>query len=385
MNLLFRFGWRLLAAAPLLFTAHTSSLHASAPAQIDSISFISASYGWAALSGSSRATELLQTANAGRTWRHTTVPAEDLQIRFFDAHHGWATGLEPVGCSDTARADKCDGVILHTFDGGRTWSAVRRSRGVQYQSLAYLSGGHTAWFSARSRSCNASCPVVQTSDSGRDWRMETSFPAGTSSVDFVDQRTGWLSVTHCDANDRKPRTVVKVTHNGGRTWRTTLAVPLHCGAGISFVNRRDGWVLVDEAFEQCSMGGCGGYVLEHTTDGGVHWHVEQGNTNLRSNSYWWKREGFPGSPTFLPDGTGWIGFSGGAGPGFGGVLITTDGGVHWRRTLSWYQPPDLGDNLSLVNSHVGWFAGCYKHGVCRSLLRTVDAGRHWKAVSLPRA
>jgi photosystem II stability/assembly factor-like uncharacterized protein len=385
MSLLFRFGWRLLAAAPLLFTAHTSSLHVSAPVQIGSISFISSSYGWAALSGSSRATDLLQTANAGRTWRHTTVPAEDLQIRFFDAEQGWATGLEPVGCADTAQADRCDGVILRTFDGGRDWSVVRRSRGVEYRALDYLPGGNTAWSESLSRSCAPICPVVQTSDSGSDWRTDTSFPAGTASLDFVDWRIGWASVTHCGVERRTARTVVLATHDGGKTWKASLTVRQHCGAGISFVNSRDGWVLIDEAFDDCAMGGCEGYVLERTTDGGVHWHVEQGNTNVRSNSYWWKREGFPGSPTFLPDGTGWIGFSGGAGPGFGGVLITTDGGVHWRRTLSWYQPSDLGDNLSLVSSRTGWFAGCYKHGVCRSLLRTVDAGRHWKAVLLPRA
>ena len=268
MNRALRIGRRLLAAAPLLLSAHTPALRVSAPAQIGSISFISSSYGWAALSGSSRATDLLQTANAGRTWRHTTVPAEDLQIRFFDAEQGWATGMEPVGCVDTAQADRCDGVILRTFDGGRDWSVVRRTRGVEYRALDYVQGGNTAWFEALSRSCAPSCPIVGTSDGGKMWQVETSFPAGAASLDFVNSAVGWASVTHCGVDRRTARTVVFATHDGGKTWRTSLTVPHHCGAGISFVNSRDGWVLVDEAFDDCAMGGCEGYVLERTTDGG---------------------------------------------------------------------------------------------------------------------
>ena len=81
------------------------------------------------------------------------------------------------------------------------------------------------------------------------------------------------------------------------------------------------------------MGGCGGYTLYRTTDGGDHWDVVQA-----AEKGWWgptpdgaSAAGFVGAPRFTDATTGWLSAGTGAGPGGGGVLVTHDGGLHWSR------------------------------------------------------
>ncbi len=74
------------------------------------------------------------------------------------------------------------------------------------------------------------------------------------------------------------------------------------------------------------MGGClpG---LEVTMNGGASWQTLQ-------PSYAWRagiQPGWPSGPHFASPLVGWIGLSPGAGPGAGGVLVTTDGGKSFRQ------------------------------------------------------
>jgi photosystem II stability/assembly factor-like uncharacterized protein len=377
-----------LVAVLLLATLVLSDRPAQAaepPVQLASISFLSGTTGFVALQLLPRGTDLIHTSNAGVTWTHHRLAVDAAQVHSVDRRHAWITSEMPVGCMDTATTVACDGAVLWTDNGGYSWRTVLRTPGTEYRALQYL-GTNRAWFYALRRECTPYCPVVTTRDAGRSWHVMTSAPRGTNSLHFIDGRTGWAAGTApCDPYNRMTRSQVSVTHDGGATWRTQLVVTGRCDAMVDFVNDKVGWVLLGATPALCSMGGCDGYRLYHTVDGGANWRLQQGTVDPRGSTThsWWGQEGFPLTPSFISPRVGGIAFDGGAGPGFGGLLLTTDGGAHWRRTLPRYQPAGQ-NNWSLVGPRTVWFTGCYMHEACRQLLRSTTAGRTWIGVTIPQ-
>lgn len=133
------------------------------------------------------------------------------------------------------------------------------------------------------------------------------------------------------------------------------------------------------------MGGCGGFTLYATEDGGATWERRQ-----RSDGqpfWWWPAPrsgpptaggaGFLGAPRFVDRNEGWIAIGTGAGVATGGVLHTTDGGRTWTRSN--------GDSL-WTNVVVAPTDGALWAAVTRlndahapAIYRTLD-GFHWERV-----
>jgi photosystem II stability/assembly factor-like uncharacterized protein len=133
------------------------------------------------------------------------------------------------------------------------------------------------------------------------------------------------------------------------------------------------------------MGGCIGYSLYATTDGGATWMTLQ-----RPAIPWWgptpplaSAAGFLGAPQFTSSTSGWIRIDTGAGAGAGGVLVTADGGRTWRRsngdTGTWsvdvLAPVDAKVALAMVHAYEG-------SGSATFLARTVDGALTWQRLSL---
>jgi len=109
-----------LAAIVLVAAVGSSSLAAQLPDVTDQKSVLSAQASHATLLAISRAGERLVAVgergivvlsdDSGRTWRQVQVPVSVTltAVQFVDAHQGWAVGHS--------------GVILHSLDGGESWT-----------------------------------------------------------------------------------------------------------------------------------------------------------------------------------------------------------------------------------------------------------------------
>ena len=129
------------------------------------------------------------------------------------------------------------------------------------------------------------------------------------------------------------------------------------------------------------MGGCGGYSLYRTTDGGDHWETIQS-----PDAGWWgptpegaSAAGFVGSLVFDDQRNGWLKAGTGAGPGGGGILVSHDGGDHWMRfngdggVWSVRSIGAIGRDRAWATLHVMTATG---HEM--AVVMTADGGRTWQ-------
>jgi photosystem II stability/assembly factor-like uncharacterized protein len=353
------------------------------PTAFGPISFVSPKIGWLAVEDSiGRA--ILSTTDGGDQWQRRELPRGSTdQLEFLDAMTGWILGSidDPSGCLGA----NCTRAVLRTTDGGRSWEqefASGQSGGFGLLGqLAVLDAQH-AWVVQPSR-CRTSlddCPtrLWGTSD-GSAWRQLGVVDGGTTSLDFVDANTGWMALhTSAEAS-------VFVTHDGGRTWTRQFhasgSSPL---LQISFVNALDGWALGSD-LAYCAMGGCVGYTLYATTNGGASWTTLQ-----RPETPWGgptpqlaSGPGFLGAPQFTSSTSGWIRIDTGAGAGAGGVLVTTDGGRTWRRSngdsgiwsVGALAPVDAKVAVAMVRAQEGSASTNF-------LARTIDGALTWQRLPI---
>ncbi len=312
-------------------TPSTEPIAFANPNLFQVVDFASQKNGWVAIEDAA-GRALLRTTDGGEHWERLTLARGSTdQIRFVDPKTGWLLGSvdDPSGCYA-----KCTRAVLRTTDGGRTWVqvfAAGESGGFgPLGQLSVLDAQH-GWIVQPAPPCRTSfdnCSRLWGTADGTTWSQLAVLDGTTTSLDFVDPNTGWVALrTSAEAS-------VLVTHDGGRTWaRQFHAYGQSPLLQISFANARDGWALGSD-LAYCAMGGCVGYTLYGTTDGGVSWTTLQ-----RPEIPWWgptpplaSAAGFLGAPQFTSSTSGWIRIDTGAGPGAGGVLITADGGRTWRRS-----------------------------------------------------
>lgn len=269
----------------------------------------------------------------GAHWIEQAKPAPWAQtlagISFPDANHGWLVGS---GGSDAGGS----GVILHTADGGITWTPQASSLAGDLTAVDFIDAS-TGWVGADyvPWGSGAAASVQHTTDGGSTWTPQY-LPGNPSicSIDFLDASSGWaagyLNVQGVGA--------LYVTTNGGTQWtKVKLPAGTMMLQDVQFLDANDGW-----AAETDFTGGQG--VLLHTTDGGASW------TQTR---------GFGGSLAalhFVDDQHGWVAGN--------GVYATSDGGQTWQRVAA-------GDGVTALAcadaSHL-WACGS------GFLLSTVNAG-----------
>ncbi len=214
-----RFGLGCLAVVVGVSCAHRISSGTAA----DSVSsttprlanLVDASTGWVLTDSS-----LLLTIDSGASWSDVTPPQEPGSsikgVDFLDGSTGWvaAASPDPTGGASTRI------VVLHTTDGGQTWTSSDVDASPAY----------------------------------------TDALTAPAYLDFVDPKTGWLEVILASSSNSTAGTLFK-TGDGGASW-SKVTIPI--GGPIAFADNLHGWVadgLPDGKF----------FV---TGDGGTSWAVQ---------------------------------------------------------------------------------------------------------------
>jgi photosystem II stability/assembly factor-like uncharacterized protein len=297
-------------------------------------------------------------------------------VQFVDAREGWAVGDE--------------GVIWHTFDGGRHWE--RQSSGVRasLRSVHFPENNTSfGWIAGREElpgSAGSAGVVLYTRDGGVHWRraLLNTVP-GLHRVHFIDSKTGYLAG---EGSDAYPSGVF-ATADGGRSWQPVpgqrcpgwLAADFSgpgAGALVGSWNRLA--TLRGERVFATNMDTLGGRSLcDVQLRGGVGFAVGQGGLVLRSDGTGGSSWGYVRPSLGESVLAAWDFHAvGGAGqhwwvvgrPG-SAALHSDDGGRNWKIVRT-------GQNLPLYGIHFsdeqhGWAVGAL--GV---VIATADGGKSWQ-------
>jgi photosystem II stability/assembly factor-like uncharacterized protein len=210
-----------------------------------SIYFSSSQTGW--FVGTSG--KIFNTQDGGNTWQpQTSGTSNDLfDISFADDMNGWAVG---------------DEIILHTINGGSSWSSQSFPSGyfngfISVDFVDLMNG----WIADGGEIGT----ILKTSNGGNEW----TFRSGLSEyplidVDFVNENVGYFVGVF--------GAILKTT-DGGNTWITQPDPPPHDWLyGVHFLNEETGWAV-----------GFNGKVI-YTTNGGNPWEQQTSGTTVQLNS-----------------------------------------------------------------------------------------------------
>lgn len=269
-------------------------------------------------------------------------------VHFTDAQNGWAVGF--------------GGLILHTTDGGKTWTKKEiqmprpaqsenerrpRNRGpVDYWNL-YFRDANVGFITG------ARGTIFMTKDGGQTWERkqwvaEEGRRRGRSRLTAT-----WMLNDQAGFMVGENYTLLKTT-DGGETWkggseRVRVGETRNNLEAICFASPTHGWII-----------GSFGTLL-HTTDGGETWEPKSAgvDNNLMSIH-------------FVDEKIGWISGQEGL------VLHTSDGGATWtQQTTDAYD--DLHD-IIFVDKLTGWAVGSFG-----AVLHTTDGGQTWTATKTARS
>ncbi len=169
-----------------------------------------------------------------------------------------------------------------------------------------------------------------------------------------------------------------------QTLRTKTPVDF---ARLSFINPRDGWLMVTSG-----PGYPSDTSVYRTENGGRSWSQQLSATKWRSAA--WGQKGFFGDQiAFVDAQDGWIFASQlpGAGSAPKELMRSRDGGAHWSmvadsQALSGYIGTDQPTQMAFTTPEIGWIAAstdATSPGATAYLYRTGDGGRTWAPVALP--
>lgn len=141
------------------------------------------------------------------------------------------------------------GRILHTSDGGATWSVQASGTDYTLTGISFLDD-QTGW------AVGDKGTILHTLDGGQTWnRQQSPVDLYLMAVCFVDRSTGWIA---------GERGQILHTQDGGQTWTVQFEGPDIILKGISFCDSEHGWAAGEY-----------GYIY-HTRDKGVHWEHQAG-------------------------------------------------------------------------------------------------------------
>jgi photosystem II stability/assembly factor-like uncharacterized protein len=265
---------------------------------------------------------ILHTRNGGRTWselprsyQHNGPPS----ISFASQREGW------IMVADIPNAEQR---LLHTRDGGRHWSRLSL-RDLSVQDVKYLGGGvgYAASFDVYAKQGY----LYATRDSGKTW-TKSALPTGITDnqFTFVNEQPGLLigCLDH--------HIVATRSTDGGQNWGKPIAVSLtlqpptignFCDVFVdatSFPDSQHGWILTRKRVfgldDNMAFA-----VVSQTSDGGDTW------TTVFKDEYQWALRDYT-SVQFLDDHFGIITKeqTPADGDSEAGLLYSTDGGQTWQ-------------------------------------------------------
>jgi photosystem II stability/assembly factor-like uncharacterized protein len=243
-------------------------------------------------------TYLMHTSNGGRTWTRVNVIGKDVNVRlvralFTTGGRGWAFGE--------------GGVLYTTRDGGATWEPQRVP--TKHLLLGGLFLNNTqGWL------VGAGATILQTSDGGETWNtgaLLNRAPASSenakdaeavaahvrfTATSFIDQKRGWA----VGAEGK-----IFATRDGGRRWSAQASNITADLLDVKFISEYEGWAVGAQG------------TLIRTMDGGAHWTMEASGTTHPLERIF-----------FVGRAHGWI-------VGFGGTIISyrADGAAPQRPVL----------------------------------------------------
>ena len=272
------------------------------PGTIWQVTAVDPDHVWAFGSDLSRGTAVaLWSTDGGGHWTAGAVPpgiATLVSAAFVDAEHGWAVGTLPGGTNGA------DGVIVHTDDGGRSWT----TQPLPAQAAAVLYGVSFAdalhgW--AAGTALDHTGVVLATADGGSTWTSQ-QLPPGVGElhgIDFTNATQGW-AVGWDSAGGAPSAGVILATGDGGATWARQAHDPDTATWATSFSDASDGWVVGQRQDGQGEM--------LATRDAGATW----------------QRQAAP-APTVVEKASFADAADGWAGGQQIAVLRTGDGGANW--------------------------------------------------------
>jgi photosystem II stability/assembly factor-like uncharacterized protein/putative cell wall-binding protein len=277
---------------------------------------------------------MLRTIDGGATWSRRTYGTTDYlgAAAFVDTTHGWAVG----GGFDVYSSPGTWGTILHTADGGVTWSRQGSGTTNWLDGVAFTDASH-GW------AVGDGGTIIHTGDGGVHWSPQASgSSAFLNDVVFTDASHGWVVGTGGTTFEgQELPCAILHTRNGGATWSLQYSASKHGLYGVAFTDASHGWAV-----------GGGGIIL-HTSDAGGTWKPQDSGTT--ADLY---------DVTFADARTGWAVGSPGT------ILHTFNGGATWTEQTSGTRGNLY--SVHFIDANTGWAAG--QGG---TVVATTDGGKTW--------
>jgi photosystem II stability/assembly factor-like uncharacterized protein len=292
-------------------------------------------------------------------WQRRWIPQGPLNcVKAIDTNNVWIGGSS--------------GRLLHTMDGGTTWSTVilDYTEDLWYietigSDYLWVCGGtgHTSGFVARS------------TDGGLTWQIHDTLNTEIiESISFVDALNGWIAGDYG---------VSFRTTDGGSTWATSSIPYMSYVYGIEFVDTLNGWAVSNaETFRTTNGGISWATVSMHRSFYGfdirfvsptcgwavgsaiMHYDGRDSSWTLQDTFAWNQRQYSVSFPDSLH---GWT-------AGRGGIILHTDnGGAQW--TSQNCGLASVLRSISFADSLHGWVVG--DAGIIR---KTRNGGNTWTDV-----
>ncbi|OWR31825.1 hypothetical protein CDO73_04915 [Saccharibacillus sp. O23] len=304
----------------------------------------------------------------GDKWSPAAFGRKDFvpqHLSFADARNGWVSGIMPAA---SGAIDSYDVVVMHTSDGGRTWSKQFAAGGTDENSDPEMlssraidfADSHNGYLLTDDPSMMAG-DLYRTSDGGAHWtkvqsKLRSHRPTLTD-MDFADGKNGWLSAAPGAGPNEGG---LMITRDGGRTFESAEGV----GYDLSFVQ-------LAKSGKGFAVGGTSMNrdYLVRTDDGGKSWSAVY--------------------PTPLPtNGMSFVDAKRGYGIGtFSGenrLLTTADGGRTWTPGYE-FGGSRRAFAVDFLNADEGWVAASTTDETSGQtgldLLHTKDGGRSFKLLS----
>ena len=288
------------------------------------------------------------------TWYPTKAPIQTRydDIWFIDPQVGWAVNSA--------------GQIVHTEDGGKTWTIQETVDGDTWLRCMSFSSPTDGWVGAITRLQR----VWKTQD-GKTWTdMTPKLPSRPSAVCGICSPS--KNVVYA-AGTQYPATPAAIMHtaDGGETWRS-ISMAAHANLLIDtyFTDDTHGWVV----------GGQGGTTYDRlkpvvlfTADGGQTWEdrLQASGINFPRGEWGWKIQ-------FLNPRLGFVSLEN---KSAAAILKTVDGGETWKRIEVTDPQKNVNlEGIGFIDEAVGWVGG-WGHGFPDEPLGTTsgttDGGATW--------
>lgn len=314
--------------------------------------------GWT-ISGAPDVPVILHTTDGGTTWsvQGDLSPWSSYTssaISAVDAQTAWAT----------LDKDTTQGAILHTIDGGKTWVSQTLPSGIigGMKGVKGLSR-NVAW------AASLGGTILKTTNGGVTWTIVPHATIPITQVNRMDalNQDVWI-VDHSQHEIQNEWNAVVIhTQDNGNTWRQEiLPEVLPLGSGSHNISAYSPLVVWSVAWASGDF--------YRTLDGGVHWvKVAPGVSGPND---------FDGLCAASPETVWGVQYQGGSGIIYR-VHVATDGTVDAQSFNP--TPNTYYESVTCWDDRVAWVVGTNLSTATGVILHTRDGGAHWTQQTMPVA